>query len=187
MDESVAAWAKGIEKNAIDIWRESLTQLRQLHGDVWNGVRFFLTVNGVVVAGVAALMRLDSASLGITCLSVFTAAIGIAVTLVALFILKRHREYYTQMLLRKTLLERALGFWDMKIQGIALAFPWWVDGKFHEEMLQDPTKWVRAQLFRSGTISYWLRTTYFSAIGVHVLLIIIIVLRYVWLAPPSCP
>jgi hypothetical protein len=36
-----------------------MTNLRQLHGDVWNGVRFFLTVNGILLAGVVGLLKLN--------------------------------------------------------------------------------------------------------------------------------
>ena len=48
-------WIKKLDKNAINLWKESLANLRQLHGDIWNGVRFFLTINGIIVAAIIAL------------------------------------------------------------------------------------------------------------------------------------
>jgi hypothetical protein len=41
----------------IDIWRESINNLRTLHNDVWNGVRFFLTLNAIYLAGMSALAQ----------------------------------------------------------------------------------------------------------------------------------
>ena len=31
-------WTDGLDSKAFDLWREAMAQLRQLHGDVWNGV-----------------------------------------------------------------------------------------------------------------------------------------------------
>jgi hypothetical protein len=57
------------------------------------------------------------------------------------------------MLLRKTLIEKELGFYDVLLSGVDLTFPWKVPKKFVHELVQDPKKWTRDQLFRKGTVS----------------------------------
>ncbi len=34
-------WFENLDHVALETWREAMAQLRKLHGDVWNGVRFF--------------------------------------------------------------------------------------------------------------------------------------------------
>jgi hypothetical protein len=108
-DESgLKAWATGLDPNALNLWREAMAQLRQLHGDVWNGVRFFLTVNGIVIAAAFGISKLQDKDVLTGVLIASLAAVGIIVTLIARTILAKHRDYYLGILIRKTLIEREL-------------------------------------------------------------------------------
>jgi len=49
---------------------------------------------------------------------VILAIIGLFLTLIAISILGKQRGYYLEMLLRKTLLEKELGFYDVHIHGV---------------------------------------------------------------------
>jgi hypothetical protein len=123
-EPQLGGWLKGLGKEPLDLWRETMTNLRQLPNDVWNGARFFLTVNGILLAGIAGLVKLDTYSNGTALMVVLLGVLGLAVTLVARRILKGHRDYYTEMLLRKTLIEYDLGFYSHELSGIDLSFPW---------------------------------------------------------------
>lgn len=153
----------------IDVWREAVAQLRQLHGDVWNGVRFFLSVNAVLFAGMAALAReLPDSGLH-ACLIAILAVAGSCGTIVARGILRGHRDYYLQMLLLKTLIEDDLGFYKAKFARteVDMSFPWKVDAEYVPRMRDDPTRWRNEQRWRNGTISLKLRYMYDGVLILH--------------------
>jgi hypothetical protein len=50
--------------------------------------------------------------------------IGIVLTVIADRILIGHRDYYLEMFIRKTFLEERFGFYEAKLHGIDLSFPW---------------------------------------------------------------
>jgi hypothetical protein len=159
-------WIAGLDGNALSVWREAMAQLRQLHGDVWNGVRFFLTVNGIIVAAIFALYRIEGGTVTGVIISVL-AGLGLFLTAVADRILAKHRQYYLEMLLRKTLLEKELGFYESNIAGVDLSFPWKVDAKDLDE-IRDSEKWKTDQSWRPGTISRLLKVTYRVFIAFYV-------------------
>lgn len=164
-------WLRGLDASALDLWHEAMAQLRQLHGDVWNGVRFFVTVNGIIVAAIFAIFRLDwTLRTGVAI--VILAGIGLFLTLIATSILEKHRNYYLEMLLRKTLLEEELGFYESHLQGIDLSFPWKADVKDINEIVADPDKWKAKQRWHHGTISRLLRMTYWLFIVLYVIALI---------------
>ncbi len=138
-----------------------MVQLRQLHGDIWNGVRFFLTMNGIILASTIAVFGLGS-SMMIALLVLVLAGVGLFFSWVGIKILGHHRRFYTGMLLRKTLLEKELGFYDVRLHGVDMAFPWSVDGKYVPCLIADSDGWQKEQARRRGTISrllwqsYWL-------------------------------
>lgn len=155
------SWTSNLNANSIDLWREAMAQLRQLHSDVWNGVRFFLTINGIILASMIALFGLGS-SLTIALLVLVLAGVGLFFSWVGIKILGHHRRFYTGMLLRKTLLEKELGFYDVCLHGVDMAFPWSVDGKYVQHLIANADEWQKEQARRRGTISrllwqsYWL-------------------------------
>jgi hypothetical protein len=168
----------GEADSKLNLWREAMSQLRQLHGDVWNGVRFFLTVNGIIIAALFAVVTCyltSEASVKVYMLmgTVGIVAVGgLLLTIIAVKILKKHRTYYLNMLLVKTLLEKELGFYEINYQGIELAFPWKIDKEFNDIELQRPDRWLIRQMWRSGTISRLLWLTYWSFIVLYAAMII---------------
>ena len=96
-------WANSLEPNAVNIWREAMTQLRQLHSDVWNGVRFFLTLNGIIIAAFVAFIKehLTQPTTWSWLPVVFLPTFGLLITLIAKQILKKHRDHYLNMLLTR--------------------------------------------------------------------------------------
>lgn len=180
MESAFSKWANGLDHNAVDLWRESLAQLRQLHGDVWNGVRFFWTVNGIFIAAAFTVLSKNKTSFPSVSLSVLCLITSTLLTAVGLYILRKHRKYYISMLLKKTLIEIELGFTKHALSpGVNAAFPWVVETKYHEEMLRDPGDWLKKQVFRPGTISDKLRIVYVSMIAIDAVLIVAIAVMYI--------
>ncbi len=153
----------------IDIWREAMSQLRQLHGDVWNGVRFFLTLNTILFAGMAALARelTGGGSIVAACVIGLLAVAGCLATLIARGILSDHRRYYVGMLVLKTLIEKELKFYEVKLAGVDLCFPWNVESQHLEALQRDPTGWRCDHQWRPGTISRKLRHVYDGVVVLH--------------------
>jgi len=174
-------WMEKFGKNGVnkfDLWREAMAELRQLHGDVWNGVRFFLTVNGIIVAAIFAVFahyltsQADVKAPILAGTIVILAGIGLFLTVIAVRILRKHRDYYLSILLLKTFLEKELGFYELDFQGINLSFPWKVDEEFVQKALKRPDKWMTSQRWRRGTISRILWMTYWFFIVLYVVAII---------------
>lgn len=166
-------------KSKFELWKEAMAQLRQLHGDVWNGVRFFLTVNSIIMAGIFLILGRYLTASSITAIRTIAISViiglvamgGLILTIAATGILKKHRKYYLNMLLIKTLLDRELGFYETTYQGINLTFPWKVD-KEHLHKLDRPDKWIADHMFEQGTISRWLWFTYIFVIVIYILIMI---------------
>jgi hypothetical protein len=173
-NKKLLTWIRQQDPIAIDLWREALAQLRQLHGDVWNGVRFFLTVNGIIIAALFGLAQSESPTFLTGVLLSVLAFLGLFVTLVAHSILAKHRDYYLQMLLRKTLIEIQLGFYQQKVACIDLSFPWNVDKQSISSVLADPHRWLVAQKRRKGSITRSLFHVYEGVVAVYVLSILAI-------------
>jgi hypothetical protein len=174
--KSFDEWMKKFGENGVnkfDLWREAMAELRQLHGDVWNGVRFFLTVNGIIIAAIFAVFARywtpqgDEKSHILAGTIVILSGIGLFLTVIAVRILKKHRDYYLNMLLLKTLLEKELGFYEPDFQGIDLSFPWKVEHKSVDKALKEPDKWITSQRWRRGTISRMLWMTYWFFIALY--------------------
>lgn len=159
------AWLATLDPKALELWHELMDQIRQTHGDVWNGVRFFQTLNAVIVAAMVAIWTqgTDSIAPALTAL----AAIGIAISAAGIRVLASHRRYYLGVLARKTLFERALGFYDVYVAGIDMVLPWSVPREFADEVAQNPVEWQRRRLFQ-GEITPILRNAYVLVAVVYV-------------------
>jgi len=163
-------WTKQLDANALNIWREAMAQLRQLHGDVWNGVRFFWSLNGIVIAGVFALWPKHQTDLKAAVTATFLLGIGIALTRVGLLVLRSHRSHYVDMMLRKTLIEIELGFTNQLLRpDVPIAFPWRADKT--DDATQKPQQWVREYMFPRPSIVNTLRRVYVAFIIVDAFLI----------------
>ena len=153
-------WLKNIGGSPFELWQESLIQLRQLHGDVWNGVRFFLTLNAILIAALVPIAIQITNNSAFIALAFILSFFGIGCVHTGKKILSGHRGYYVHMLALKTLIEIEFGFWDNSIHDQPLAFPWLVDQQHHPAFLDDIQKWKKEHKWRERTISYWLNDTY---------------------------
>jgi hypothetical protein len=175
MADELHSFIKNLDKRVIDFWRETLTNLRQLHNDIWNGVRFFLTINGIVFAGFAALLRSTNHDYVQAVMLFLLLAIGIFLTIQARAILERHRSYYLDMLIRKTLIEKQLKFYDFSLYRdeklhIDLSFPWQVDQRYLTEFISDIAKWRSEQEKRPKLITTRLFRIYNVTLCIYLVL-----------------
>jgi hypothetical protein len=178
--KDLSKWADEHQIKPFDLWREAMVQLRQLHGDVWNGVRFFLTVNGIIIAAIFAILARyltsDTCRTGILVgVVIILSSVGVFLSIIAIKILKKHRDYYLNILLLKTLLEKTLGFSKMDFQGIDLSFPWKVEKKYVDKALENPKEWITKHRWHPGTISRLLWITYWFFMALYVLIIIVVI------------
>lgn len=165
-------WLNSLTKNEFDLWREAVAQLRQLHGDIWNGVKFFLAVNGIIVAAIATVFKDGDESQSFAVISTL-AVTGLLLTIVALGILKRHRTYYLDMLLKKSLIEKELGFYDIVIESTELSFQWNVPKeKLHQ--LRVPETWKKSEMWRRSSIAFRLLAAYWFLIVIYALMLILL-------------
>ncbi|WP_300456680.1 hypothetical protein [Desulfobacula sp.] len=128
-DQNLKSFITDLDKPAIDFWRETLTMVRQLHNDVWNGVRFFFALNAIIFAGFAALMRGNMHTYHHLLILLILPAFGVALSHVGRKVLRSHRKYYLDMLTRKSFIEKELGFYDRVLYEddkyrFDLSFPW---------------------------------------------------------------
>jgi hypothetical protein len=171
------SWVSKLDSKTLNLWREAMAQVRQTHGDVWNGVRFFLTVNGIIIAAIGSVFVREHNTLetGVTIAAL--AVFGLILTIIALHILGGHREYYLAMLVRKTLLESELGFYDVKLYGVDLSLPWRVEEQDLKELKNNPVEWQKQQMWR-GKITPYLRYTYWMVIAIYVVILILVLLGF---------
>ena len=155
------------------IWREAMAQLRQLNNDMWNGVRFFLTINGVIIVAIYTI-AFPFSSLNNVYFILTLAVFGFVLTIIAFFILRKQRDYYIDMLQTKTLLEKELKFYEIKIDNIHLSFPWNVEKEFIDKMIKNDN-WKTEQRWRIGTISHLLMLTYLFVFIIYSIIIICII------------
>ena len=154
------------------IWREAMAQLRQLNNDMWNGVRFFLTINGVIIVAIYTI-AFSFSSLNNLYFILPLAVIGFVLTIISFFILRKQRDYYINMLKTKTLLEKDLGLCEI-IDDIYLSFPWNIEKKFIDEMIKNDN-WKTEHRWRIGTISHLLMLTYLFVFIIYSIIIICII------------
>ena len=165
------------ETLGLTLWKEIMVQLRQTHNDIWNGVRFVLTVNGIVFAGLATLISAVETSRLTLAVSagVLLVLIGAAFTVVAWLILDGHRRYYLETLAKKTLLEQEIGLYDITISKENFSLPWQVEKQYVKDVKEAPSKW-RSERLRKGKITPYLYGIYCAILGIYVGLVISFVL-----------
>ncbi|WP_150107355.1 hypothetical protein [Pedosphaera parvula] len=162
-------WMEQISPTKVAIWREYISHLRYLSDEVWKGMKLFLTINGFVLILIFVTAG-ESSRLVAAVLSI----LGILLTLTARYILKRNRVYYLQMLMKKTLLEKELGFYDVKFAGteVDLALPWRLGPQAIALIQENPDKWVEVQIRGPGTIVRWLFVIYEVLMGLYGLILV---------------
>ncbi len=161
-------------KDKIQIWREAMTQLRHLSDDVWNGLKLFLSLNGLILVSVVLVCSFRYSSRRTAAVILFLSVTGIILTLVARYILKRHRIYYLQMLAKKSLMETELGFYETKLCGSEtdLAFPWRLTPQVVAEIKTNSEAWVQKSIRAPGTIARFQFLIYDTLIGLHCVLLL---------------
>jgi len=177
-DSGFVKWASRLDTNALSIWHEAMANLRQLHGDVWNGVTFFLTVNAVLVAALGTLYgtwlaRGPAAPHGPLWIMLFLAVVGLLFTTQAILILGRHREYYLSMQLLKSLIEKELGFYDIKLGQTDLSFPSKVEARHLQRLLNHPDEWIDERRWRLSAITARLHLVYWGVVVLHVVILLV--------------
>jgi len=174
--QTFTAWASSIPRGAIDIWREAMAQLRRLSDDIWNGIRFFFTLNAALIAGELAFIKdAHSHPLNAIVLAVL-AFLGLMITSFARMILTKQRNHYSNMLARKTMIEKAVGFDEFRISSINLSFPWSIDTAEVESVETNVDQWVEDHRRKKGSITRRLYLVYdFLIVAYAVLLLLLIV------------
>lgn len=175
--------AKSHEPSLFALWGEVMNQLRQNHDDIWNGVKFFLTINAVALAGVFAftgnLIQLlgekPESITSIGCIYLFMIFIlsflGWGLTGKAKFILQKHRRYYLESLLIKTALEREqaeifgksqnVKIYNHEVQAVDMVLPWKLEKPGSNPMTELSTEqFFDKFLFPEGSISQQLCHVY---------------------------
>ena len=150
-------------------WRDAITLLLELNREVWRGFAFFLGANGFIVALVLLFGGQSNSAWFVISFLLF----GLGRTLVGRYVLRRNRVYYLQMLLKKSLLEKELGFYEVRFSGTEtdLAFPWRVTPEVVAQMKEAPEAWIAEQVRGPGTIARWLFIIDEVILGVYVLVL----------------
>jgi hypothetical protein len=170
-DTDPTPWTTRLDPAAVQIWREALEQLRHLSSQVWSGFKFFIGINLVLLALMAGLIIFAPFNRLAGPIILVTGALGIFLTLAGRYILKRDRVYYLQMLLKKSLLEDELGFYQIKFSGSEtdLSLPWRLSPEVFAELRQNPAEWTARQIRGPGTIARWLFVTYEVLLAIYAL------------------
>lgn len=157
-----------------------MAHLRHLSDDVWKGLKLFLILNAFFAISIVALLNRRPLSHPTAVLLAVLAAGGIFLTLTARYILKRHRIYYLQMLAKKSLLEKELGFYQTKFDGSAtdLSFPWRLSPEVVAEIQQNFEAWIEKSIRARGTMARAQFLIYEALIGLYALTL---VLAMIWL------
>ncbi|MFX0172728.1 MAG: hypothetical protein ACFE9L_12495 [Candidatus Hodarchaeota archaeon] len=171
-------WLDKHDSNSLNIWREAMAQLRHINNDIWNSVRFFLIVNGVVIAALFSVFKLDWTSEQSIIIALI-AGIGGGLTLIAIIILYKHRRHYVEMLFLKTLIEDKLDFYKKfhfpELEA-NLSFPWKVPFKYLNYLKKFPEIWKSKHKFRRVSVSQFLLIMYWLIFILYAVIIISIIL-----------
>jgi hypothetical protein len=158
----------------LQVWREAMAQLRHLSDDLFKSVKFFSSLNAALLMAVTFFIGFEAPGAKPAWLYVGISILGIALTLGARFLLRRHRIYYLEMLARKSLLEMEFGFYDRKFSGteIDFALPWRLKPEVVREIAKDLDGWVQKSIRSKGTmvrLYFWL---YEAFIAIYAVLLV---------------
>jgi hypothetical protein len=149
------------DQKPAEVWREILGQLRQLSSDVWNGVRFFVTANGVILGATFTLAKEKDPGYLTAALMIVLVVLGALFTLAARAILAKQRDYYLKVLAQKVLFEKAVGLYDVALSpDLNLSLPWSVDRANLAEIESGYAQWRDKRMRAKDTITRYLFLTY---------------------------
>jgi hypothetical protein len=158
--DPVVHWAHGLDANLLNIWRDTLAQQRQLSSDVWHGIMFFVAVNGALVAGGVTLVRSGTRDQVTASLLLGLALLGVTIVWLAKRLMKKQRDYYLEVLFKKAIIERALGFYAVGPSTMNLVLPWNITRQHLEAAEQNFASWQRRRRYASGTVTHDLKRVY---------------------------
>lgn len=162
-----------MDATKLQIWRESLAQLRYLGDEVWKRFQLFLWLDLILFLLAASAWKKSVGG------SFVLVLVALVIAFIGRYILQRNRIYYLQMLARKSLLEDELGFYEQKFTGteVDLAFPWRLAPEIVSEIKKDFNEWVRKSIRASGTIALWQFVIYEIFIATHLLALLSLLVR----------
>jgi hypothetical protein len=158
--DPIVNWAHGLDANLLNIWRDTLAQQRQLSSDVWHGVMYFVALNGVLVAGGVTLVRSEKRDLITGWVLLGLVILGLVVVCLAKRLMKGQRDYYLEVLFKKAIIERSLGFYAVGPSAINLALPRNMTRHHLEAAEQDFSAWQRSRRYAAGTVTRDLKRVY---------------------------
>lgn len=159
-NDPVVHWAHGLDPNLLNIWRDTLAQQRQLSSDVWHGIMFFVALNGALVAGGVTLVRAGTRDQVTASLLLGLTVLGVAIVWLAKRLMKKQRDNYLEVLFKKAIIERALGFYAVGPSAMNLVLPWNITRQHLEAAEQDFPAWQRGRRYASGTVTHDLKRVY---------------------------
>lgn len=164
-----------------------MAQLRTLGSDVWNGVRFFLTINAALLAGIAAIGKPGGQNVVSGALLVLLCTGGFVFNIWARQILLKQRRYYLRMLAQKAFLDKELGFRDFHHGSSDLSFPWSVSEKDLVLMESDINSWIDRTVRAKSSITRNLFSAYHTLLGLYFVLLLAVALGFYRGYFPSTP
>src|SRR5258706_9350994 len=109
--------ARSLTEADLQLWREAMMHLRHLSDDVFKSVALFMALNCVLLGAMIISARTQTPLSRANWLWVVASGLGIALTLAARFMLRRHRIYYLDLLATKSLIGIRVVFYDRKFTG----------------------------------------------------------------------
>src|SRR4029077_341641 len=116
-DTSISSTRSKASAVSVEHWREAMAHLRHLSDDVWTGLKVFLTANVAIALMLMVIGVFSESRLFTIVMLILLSLLGVYLTLTARYVLKRHRVYYLQMLVKKSLIEHELLFYQTKLAG----------------------------------------------------------------------
>lgn len=171
---TLSTWLTEKQQKPVEVWREILGQLRQLSTDVWNGVRFFVTVNAVVIGAAFSVANQKPRDRFTAVILFALGLLGLLFTVATRRILKRQRNYYLDVLAQKALFEEDVGLYDIRLAGTAthLSVPWNVERVHLQDIKQNTKEWRRARARARGTVTRNLFLIYDAVLIVYIALLL---------------
>jgi hypothetical protein len=168
-------WLEELDTKGLNLWREVMTEMRHRANEMWLGVRFFITLNGIIIAAIITFLRDNNSTVAL-----FIILFGIIFYIIEFFRLKIHRYNFLDVVMRRALIEDRLGFYDAEIHSsIKLAFePSSVPAEDLAELKSDAEQWKKKRIFGqtkwSATHLLWL---HYYLIGVVYLGLLVYVIK----------
>lgn len=171
-----------------ELYKLAVQRNKELHDDIWNGLRFFSAIQVALLSVVGALVADVGRSTGRAAFLLLLLTFGAASAVLGASVLRSHREYYLDSQRVKLLLEDQLGLTEGEtIDGVqhSLAIPWKAVGETRRALLawgvedDDFRDLPSANYFPKGRIIRKLWLAYLSFIAFDVIAAAIVIVAAV--------